>query len=375
MKKLSALVGATGLQLTDILRSVYENSLDGIVISDPNTIILTVNDAYCAMTGYSSEELVGQKTNVIRAGITPRETFNQMWHALRNEGKWVGELINRRKDGDLWWSYISITRILGADGEVAAYVGIARDITERKKMEDALRDMDRMKSEFIATVSHELRSPMTSIKGSLGLALAGAAGPVGEDLRDLLGIAQNNIERLIGLINDILDLSRGDAGKLSLHITPVDLKQVVSRTVSELYPLAAQKSVRVAVALPEVLPEVAGDQDRLSQVLVNLISNAIKFSDADSQVTIGAEDTGKSVLVWVRDEGVGINREDLPKVFERFHRVDNGDNRRTGGTGLGLAICRAIIQEHGGEIWADSEPGKGSTFSFTLLPAHRVLQR
>ncbi len=354
------------VELVDILRNVYEHSLDGIVISDPQTVITDVNQAYLDMTGYSREELLGQKTNVIRSGVTPRETFSNMWEQLTAQGKWVGELINQRKDGSLWWSYISITRILRPDGTVAAYVGLARDITERRRMEEQLRAMDRMKSEFIATVSHELRTPMTAIKGSLGLALAGAAGNLAGDLRDLLTIAQNNSERLIRLINDILDLSRIEAGKLNLRLGPVDMATIVRRSVVELDALAGQKQITVHVDLPPRLPAVIADPDRIGQVLVNLLSNALKFTDAGGNVTIRAEHTGSWVTLRVIDSGIGIPREHLKAIFERFHRVDNAASRRTGGTGLGLAICQAIVAEHSGHIWAESEPGKGSTFSFTL---------
>jgi len=354
------------VDLVEILRNVYEQSLDGIVISDPQTVIIDVNAAYCEMTGYSREELIGQRTNVIRSGATPRETFTDMWQQLSAQGKWVGELINRHKDGTLWWSYISITRIVGADGQVVAYVGLSRDITERRRMEEQLRAMDRMKSEFIATVSHELRTPMTAIKGSLGLALAGAAGSLASDLRELLTIAMNNSDRLIRLINDILDLSRIEAGKLNLRLSPTDLAAVTLRSVAELDALAAQKQIAVQLRLPEHLPAALADADRIGQVLVNLLSNALKFTDAGGQVGVNAERTGNWITMQVSDSGIGIPREHLKAIFERFHRVDNAASRRTGGTGLGLAICQAIVAEHGGRIWVESQPGKGSIFSFTL---------
>jgi PAS domain S-box-containing protein len=485
------------------LRSVYQGSLDGIVISDKNTIITDVNPAYEELTGYSQSELIGQKTNVIKSGLTPRSVFDDMWQQLRDRGKWVGEIINRRKDGALWYSYLSITRILGEDGEVTAYVGIARDITRRKEMEQQLRqnlleiqaareaadatanrlrsilesageaivmvdnrgicvvanhqvgsvlaisaercigqsvhelhshatrvfrgggalewnpgpdgsppveintmtvetredhprvfhefaapvqdevgrvigrifvyrditketEVDRMKSEFIATVSHELRTPMTSIKGSLGLVLGGIAGALPDDAKDLLSIAQNNTDRLIRLINDILDISRIEAGKMEIKRAPLSMADAINRAVRELEGFAHQRNIEVISELPDDLPRAVADYDRMQQVLVNLLSNAIKFSEPHRRVFVSAGLDSDQIWVRVRDEGPGIPKDHLAQIFEKFHRVDNASTRKTGGTGLGLAICKAIIEEHGGRIWVDSELGVGSTFAFTL---------
>ncbi|HWI66073.1 MAG TPA: ATP-binding protein, partial [Symbiobacteriaceae bacterium] len=491
------------MDFTTVLRSVYWNSLDGIVISDKNTIITDVNPAYEELTGYTRTELVGQKTNVVKSGLTPRSVFDEMWDQLRARGKWVGEIINRRKDGALWYSYLSITRIADEAGEVAGYVGIARDITRRKEMEQQLRqnlleiqaareaadatanrlrsileaageaiimvdnrgicvvanhrvgsvlgipaercvgqsihelhshatrvfrgagalewvagpqnsppveintatvetredhprvfhefaapvqdevgrvigriyvyrditketEVDRMKSEFIATVSHELRTPMTSIKGSLGLVLGGIAGALPDDARDLLAIAQNNTDRLIRLINDILDISRIEAGKMEIKRAPLSMADSVNRAIRELDGFANQRHISVEADLPDDLPRAVADYDRLQQVLVNLLSNAIKFSEVHSRVLVSADLEDGMISVRVQDQGPGIPPDHLGQIFEKFHRVDNASTRKTGGTGLGLAICKAIVEEHGGRIWVESEVGTGSAFTFTL---------
>ncbi|HEY3368063.1 MAG TPA: response regulator [Symbiobacteriaceae bacterium] len=491
------------MDFTTILREVYGNSLDGIVISDKDTMITDLNPAYEELTGYSRPELIGQRTNVIKSGLTPKEVFQDMWTQLLGRGKWVGEIINRRKDGSLWHSYLSITRILDENGEVAAYVGIARDITRRKEMEQQLRqnlveieaaretadatanrlrailesageailmvdnrgvcvvanhqaggvlgipaerlsgrsvhelrtsagrvfrggggmewlavadgspsaeihtavyetreeaprvfhefsapvqdqlgrvmgriyvyrditketEVDRMKSEFIATVSHELRTPMTSIKGSLGLVLGGIAGPLPDEAKELLAIAQNNTDRLIRLINDILDISRIEAGKMEIRKQPLNIPDAVTRAVRELEGFANQREIAVRTDLPDILPRAMADSDRLQQVLVNLLSNAIKFSESKTEVEVTAGLEAGELRIRVLDHGPGIPKEHLDQIFEKFHRVDNASTRKTGGTGLGLAICKAIVEEHGGRIWAESEVGKGSTFTFTL---------
>ncbi|MCG0239204.1 MAG: ATP-binding protein [Firmicutes bacterium] len=468
------------MDVLDILRAVYEHSLDGIVITDADTVIQDCNPAYARLCGYTREELIGRKTNVVRSGLTPRWVFEQMWRSLHETGRWVGELINRRKDGSLWVSFLSITRIDDAEGRVRAYVGIARDITERRRLEEQLQaqstrldalldamvsgvlmfdnddrcvvangrmteilgvgqealigqprsrlaermrhlfrepevltaptetgrrclttreepprhfteywapvataegvvlgrlftfrdvtreaEIDRMKSEFIATVSHELRTPMTSVKGALGLLLAGAAGEVTPAQRELLTIALNNTDRLIRLINDVLDLSRIEAGRMELHRQPVQVAAAVRSALQELEVYRVQRQIEVATEIPPDLPPVYADPDRLGQVLVNLLGNAFKFSDPGGRVTVRARTEEGMVRVEVSDTGPGIPPEDLERIFERFYRV-SGPTSRKGGTGLGLAICRAIVQEHGGRIWAESRLGEGSTFIFTL---------
>jgi len=462
-----------------ILFDVYNNSLDGIVISDCNTIITHVNPAYVAMTGYQPQEIVGQRTNFIKSGMTPRAVFLDMWERLDRDGKWVGEIINTHKDGHLWYSYLSITAIRNDEGKAVAYVGIARDITRRIQMEqgavnnanrlrsilesvgeaiimvdtagvcvvankqvsdvleipadkvvgrpiqevrsqsslmfddsqvpqgevkstllnrrgdsprlfyeisapvkddagqitgriyvyrDVTREteVDRMKSDFIATVSHELRTPMTSIKGSLGLVLGGIAGEVPSDAKELLEIALNNTDRLIRLINDILDISKIEAGKMELRLMPLTINDAIVRAVQEIEGYAAQRSIRVSTDVQTRLPRSLADGDRLQQVLVNLLSNAIKFSEPGSAVRIMAVLDGRALRISVQDEGPGIAPEQQRHIFEKFHRVDNASTRKTGGTGLGLAICKAIIEEHGGRIWVESQVGVGSTFRFTL---------
>jgi len=485
------------VDFTRLLREVYWNSLDGILITDASTSITDVNPAYERMTGYRRHEMIGRKTNFMKSGLTPSETYQEMWDHLNRQGKWVGEVINRRKDGSLWHSYLSITRVLDDRGQVAAYVGIARDITPRKLLEEELHErlrelevardradtaarllqamldsvneaiimvdnrgncvvanhlacellglnmaflrncslgklrraasrifreggampvlsgrrtssqlletrqeprrvfqefsapvldeaqdvigrlyiyrdctleaeLARANAEQIATVSHELRTPMTSVRGALGLLLGGIAGDLPEEARRLLEIAQHNADRLIRLINDILDISRIEAGKLEIHREPLSLSEAVQRAVAELDTFASQHGVRVNMELAADLPAAMADADRVEQVLVNLLSNAIKFSGRGSTVTVSMGVDGPHVWVRVADQGPGIPEDQLYRIFEKFYRVNSGAARKAPGTGLGLAICKAIVEAHGGRIWVESEVGKGAAFTFTL---------
>jgi signal transduction histidine kinase len=239
------------------------------------------------------------------------------------------------------------------------FTGITRDITDRRVMEQ-------MKREFVSTVSHELRTPMTSILGSLRLIDGGIAGELPAKAHELVRIATSNSERLIRLINDLLDLDKLEAGKLELRCETSLLAPLVDRAVREMSALADDHGVVLETDLSAV-PPVSVDADRLVQVLVNLLSNAIKFSSAGSTVTIRGDVSASGGLrIGVSDRGPGISADDMPRLFGKFQQLDGSDARSQGGTGLGLAISKAIIEQHGGTIGVDSEPGRGSTFWFEL---------
>ena len=240
-------------------------------------------------------------------------------------------------------------------------LAIIRDVSERKLV-------DRMKNEFISVVSHELRTPLTSIRGSLGLLKAGVAGPLGSQVGELIGIAHSNSERLVRLINDILDIEKIEAGKLELSLSDLDPARLVQTTLDGLGGLAEQSMVRLRSEVTTT-DHVRGDEDRLVQVLTNLVSNAIKFSPPDGDVAVRAERTAAGWLRFeVRDRGPGIAAEHLGKLFGKFQQLDSSDSRRKGGTGLGLAISKAIVEKHGGRVGVTTEVGQGSTFWVELPP-------
>ncbi len=240
------------------------------------------------------------------------------------------------------------------------FVGIAfEDVSQRKSVE-------RLKDEFISTVSHELRTPLTSIRGALGLMSGGVTGPIPDDAQELLTIAISNTERLVRLINDILDLDKIDAGQFDLRMAPLNVADMVASVVDQMRPLAAEAHVKLIQDV-RGRREIVADEDRLMQVLTNLVSNAIKFSPKEGAVHIRVV-TLPSGNAWfaIVDEGPGITDVDKSRLFNRFQQLDAGDRRSKGGTGLGLAISKAIIEQHGGTIGVNSEVGRGSTFWFEL---------
>ena len=228
--------------------------------------------------------------------------------------------------------------------------------------------IDRMKTEFISVASHELRTPMTSIKGSVDLILSGFAGEYSADTHELLEIAQKSCDRLIRLINDILDLAKIEAGQIRLKVEPMPLADAVHHAVQSVRGMAEQSRVRVTLEASPDLPLVVIDKDRMEQVVTNLLSNAIKFSPAEGTVRVRIEPAEGNVRCVVEDQGCGIAPEDLEKVFAKFQQVGE---KKKGGTGLGLAICQALVLEHGGTIWVESELDRGTRFIFQLPFAQR----
>jgi signal transduction histidine kinase len=285
--------------------------------------------------------------------------------APRKDGVWEGEAVVRTREGQ----EIPVSQVIVAhtspqgDRSVAT---IMRDISGWKHL-------DRVKSEFVSTVSHELRTPLTAIRGSLGLLEGGGVTNLPPKALNLLRIARNNCDRLVRLLNDMLDLDKIEAGKLTLRAVPLEPAEVVGAALDELRPMADQRAIALVEDLSPV-PSVNGDRDRLIQVLTNLVSNAIKFSPAGATVTISISTADQGVRFAVHNPGPGIAPHDLPRLFGRFQQLDGSDRRRHGGTGLGLAIAKAIVEQHDGTIGVESDPTSGTTFWFALRYRDRLVE-
>jgi len=240
-------------------------------------------------------------------------------------------------------------------------------------MEDAVRrrELEKMKNQFISAVTHELRTPLVSIKGYLDLTLEGSESMT-ENVQSNLHVVKRNTDRLLGLVNDLLDLSRMQTGRLELELQPMDFKTVIQSCMAEAKPLIEEKKLSVGMEVPDKPLPIQGDQVRLCEVLMNLLSNATKFSPEGSEVTLRVEEENKSIKVQVSDRGIGIRKEDLARVFEPFSAIEKPTYIK--GTGLGLSITKGLVEGHGGRIWAESEgEGKGATFSFTIPKRKEVV--
>lgn len=263
---------------------------------------------------------------------------------------------------------VSTNPVIDSQGNYIGCVKSLHDVT-------AEREVNQMKNEFVSTVSHELRTPLTSIKGYVDLILDGEAGDINEIQREFLLIVKQNSDRLVDLINDLLDISRIESGRIHLKIQPIEVNDAIAGALETFKAVLEQQQMAVDVKIPKDLPHAAGDRDRVGQVLINLISNAIKYSPGGGKITVSSRKRDGQVVVSVTDTGIGISKEDQQHLFSKFYRVDSSLTRDIGGTGLGLSICKTIIELLGGQIWIKSAPGKGSTFSFTLPIAPKELVR
>ena len=342
--------------------AILEGSVDGIAALDAHSHILEFSPAAERIFRLPRAQALGRDfLSLGMAASNKAELQQKVRRALLPEvppGRATRvELAAVRADGDVFPCELTLIRV-AAEGppRFTAYV---RDITERKEVE-------RMKSEFVSTVSHELRTPLTSIRGSLGLLEGGVMGELPPAVLDMVRIARTNTERLIRLINDILDLEKMEAGKLELRLQAVEVAEVVESTFSGVRAMADAARVELR-GEAHMAGLVRADKDRLIQVLTNLVSNAIKFSPEQGVVTVrAAREARGTVRFEVVDQGPGIPREKRARLFGKFQQLDSSDTRSKGGTGLGLAISQAIVEQHGGYIEVKGEQGQGAIFTFTL---------
>jgi PAS domain S-box-containing protein len=351
-------------------RMLSDASTDGIAVARAGQF-LEVNRAWCRMFGYTESEL----EDIPEAAMVVPEERSRLYYIISKNIPSTRQVVCLRKDGSTFEAEVAGTPIVYKGSP--ARITVMRDISEWKRL-------DRMKSEFVSTVSHELRTPLTSIRGALGLLESGVGGALTPQAQDLVRIGRGNTERLIRLIGDMLDLDKIEAGRLELHLSTLMPAELVRTAVDGVQVIAEQFQVRIEEHV-EAHRTLEGDHDRVIQVLTNFLSNAVKFSPPGSVVRVSAETAvpdplaaaggGRTagrvpVRFVVENPGPGIAPGDIRLLFRRFQQLDGSDGRQRGGTGLGLAISKAIVEQHGGRIGVESEPGRKTTFWFEL-PAAR----
>jgi PAS domain S-box-containing protein len=336
------------------VRSMVDCAVDGIITVDTKGMVESFNSAFERMFGYEPWKLIGSSASEF---LPDGLSVSDFVAFLESSADAPQEMYLKTKKGTQLAVEISVSKV-GVD-KTNFYTVIVRDVSERKIVEKRV-------SEFYSTVSHELRTPLTSIRGALGLVENGVLGEVSPDILELITVARGNSDRLIRLINDILDLRKIEAGKLELRLAQVNVQGLIEKTLAEIKGFADEKNISMT-------SEVVGidlltvDGGRIIQVLTNLISNAIKFSAAGQSVHVAVSRTSENATRFtVSDHGVGIQADDIPKLFGIFQQLDSSDTRANEGSGLGLAISKAIVEQHGGIIGLDSVFGEGTTFWFEL---------
>jgi PAS domain S-box-containing protein len=342
---------------------------DGIFGLDLDGRLTFINQAGARALGYTPEELTGRNAHEVihhsHADGTPysKSTCPIFRSMRRRESVRMWDDVFWRKD-DTSIPVEYSTNPLIEEGQISGMVVAFQDISEQRRL-------DKMKDEFISTVSHELRTPLTSLRASLGLISSGALDKRPEKQRQMVDMAIGNCDRLVRLVNGILDFDSVDKGRILLDRRPVEIADLLRRVADAAHNTASQ--ARIGLRIDTAQTRVLIDEERILQVLNELVSNAIKFSAAGKSIHVGVlptEDSGADeVCLFVEDQGRGIAASKLESIFDRFQQGDSSDSRVMGGTGLGLALCRSIVQQHGGRIWAESEPEKGSRFLLTLPAA------
>ncbi|OQA79212.1 MAG: Signal transduction histidine-protein kinase BarA [bacterium ADurb.Bin243] len=346
-----------------------------IVITNIQGDIEYVNPKFTQMTGYSPDEVIGKNPRILKSGQMPVETYKQLWNAIISGHEWHGELNNRKKNGELYWEFASISPIKNKNDMVTHFLAVKEDITERKKAEFELQyakvqaDYANLaKSEFLANISHEIRTPLNGVIGFTDILMN---TPLKDDQADYVKTIKNSSMILLKLINDILDFSKIESGKLELEEIDFDLELVCYEVCEMISFIVINKPIEILCNIDsEIFSYFKGDAVKIKQILINLLGNSSKFTEKGeiSLLVNRLEESGDQVKLHfcVKDTGIGIDEDKLDIIFETFKQVDGSITRKYGGSGLGLSICKKLVNFMKGEIWVESRPHEGSAFHFTL---------
>lgn len=353
-------------KMTAIVNSIAE----GLILVDSDNRVLHINPAAERLLDLSADSIDKDITEIIQneelIQIFEEDQRQILQHKptdqipSKNEGiNLISEVTLARYNETLVLRIIA-SPFLNENGLILGTVYLFDDITREK-------EIDQMKSDFISLVSHELRTPLTSIIGFVSFILDGKAGAINERQRNSLARVQRQSKRLAALINDLLDISRIESGRIQMDQTPISVLEIVTQRIEEIRPQADEKAIQLALTAPESVPDILGDEARMGQVFTNLIGNAIKFTPNNGEVSVKVEADGNLLHVEVIDTGPGIPPEERQKIFDKFYQLSDISTRQQGGSGLGLSISKSIVEAHGGKLWIDDgNQGKGSNFQFVL---------
>jgi len=342
--------------------AILDTAGEGIIFTDASGTIEYINRAMERLTGYTPGETLGQNPRLWKSGLTSPALYHELWDTIKRGRIWQGELVNRRKDGRLYDAALTIAPLYNTDGQLAGFVSVQRDVTQRK-------ELDRLKDEFVSNVSHELRTPIANVKLYISLLTRGKPERHDEYLQTL----RRESARLETLIENLLDLSRLDLDTVKVDLQPVDLNPLTAQLIEDRTALAASRQHTIDYHADDRMVLALADPAALGQVFTNLLTNAINYTPPNGMITVSVAyraDAGQTwATITVKDSGPGISATDLPHLFQRFYRGEAGRKSGAPGTGLGLAISDKIIARLGGQLTVDSQPGHGAAFTVWLKTA------
>jgi len=358
------------VRLEEKYRVLAETSADGVITIDPLGRLTYINPSFEKMIEKRKSKLLA---TLFRDHLSENSIyfFQQLFIDTRKKKEKIENvelelLISEDKTVPIEINMSPIEK----NGEFSGIVCTIRDITERKKVEEELKKSERLKTEFMNIAAHELKSPVTPIKGYLDLIISDKE--TSDQVKNWARVSLRNAERLLRLVNDILDVSRLDTDTMKFDMEKLNTNKILDEIVEDMKPTIERNGLKFVVEIPKELPNMMGDRYRLSQVLKNLFVNAIKFTD-EGHIGIKVKKQEDSIDIDVEDTGIGISNNEIKKVFNKFYQAYTGDDRKNEGTGLGLFICKEIIKKHNGDIWVDSKVGKGSTFHIKLPYIHKMV--
>lgn len=342
-------------QTEAVIRSIAE----GLVVVNEEGEVLLMNPAAEKLLGVKKEQKIGES---ILKDLKDEQLITLATKSQDRDGRERTKM--KLSSGEEETKKILRTSTAVIENEYGKTVGMVSVLTDVTKQ----KELDRMKSDFVSRVSHELRTPIVTTQNSISLLLDGATGVLNQEQEKFLTIAQRNLKRLGLLIDDLLDLSKIEVSKMKMEFAPHSIEKLINEICDTLIAWIKAKAIKIEKKIQKNIPEVSLDSNRIIQVLNNIIGNAVKFTPADGVVTVEAklDEAQKNILISITDTGIGIAKEDLNKVFDKFQQVGERISADIGGTGLGLSIAREIVQLHGGKIWVESEKGQGAKFTFTL---------
>jgi len=360
--------------LNQQLAAIVDSTDDGVIGEDLNGTIISWNMGAQKIYDYYSEEIKGRSISILVPADRPNEIFEIFEKIKKGESVINFETVRLRKDGSLINVSLTISPVKDSSGNIIGVSSIARDISEWKRADEELKRAkesavaaSRAKSDFLANMSHELRTPLNAIIGFSDVLKEGSYGPLNDQQKDFIGDISSSGEHLLALINNILDLSKIESGKVELEISEVDLANLLNNSIILIKNKAIRHNIHIAMDIPEDIGLINADETRIKQVVFNLLFNAVKFTPDGGKIGIEARKLNNEISVTVWDTGIGIDPKGKEKLFKEFEQVDSSYARKYGGTGLGLAISKRIIELHSGRIFAESEGvNKGSRFTFVI---------
>lgn len=326
-----------------------------VAVTDQKGIINYANDNFCKISKYSREELIGKDHRIINSGHHSREFIRNLWVTISNGKIWRGELKNRAKDNTFYWVDTTIVPFLNEHGKPYQYIAIRSDITMRKVAEN--------KDNFLSVVSHELRTPLTTIKAYVQIAESMLEKKGDADILGIIKRMNSQVNKLTNLVQDLLDFTKIQKGKLIYNEAFFDFNELVKEVIDDMQKISTTHEIKNDSGGNA---QLFGDKDKLSQVINNLISNAIKYSPEAHEIVVGTKLQKDGIQLYVKDYGLGISEHEQQNIFEQFYRVNEGSGSTISGMGIGLFICSQIIARQGGKIWVESIIDKGSTFYIWL---------